>query len=109
MSKGRGNSSWTGADTKHVCGIVAPDGARVSGRGFKISTELFEDLFDEEFHEVPAVSVTQIYRWPIDNNPNGGDTRDNAVFIAIGADRVRLKTGTPAGRKLAEPAHGRMR
>lgn len=95
-----------GADTKHVCGIVAPDGARVSGRGFKISTEIFEDLFDEEFHEVPAVSVTQIYRWPIDNNPNGGDTRDNAVFIAIGADRVRLKTGTQRAVSLLSPRMG---
>ena len=98
-----------GADTKHVCGIVASDGATVSGRDFKIATGIFEALFDEDFQEVPAISVTQIYRWPIDNNPNGGDTRDNAVLIAIGANRVRLKTGTSAGRKLAEPAHGRMR
>jgi hypothetical protein len=98
-----------GVDAKHVRGIVAPDGARVSGRDFKIATGIFEALFDQDFHEVPAVSVTQIHRWPIDNNPNGDDTRDNAVLIAIGADRVRLKTGMPAGRKLAEPAHGRMR
>ena len=40
---------------------------------------------------------------PMDNNSNGGDTRDNAVLIAIEADRVSLKTGTSAAVSLLSP------
>ena len=98
-----------GAGTKHVCGLVASDGSGVTGVSFKvqkIATGIFEALFNDDFHEVPAVSVAQIYRWPMDNNPNGGDTWDNAVLITIGADRLRLKTGTAAAVSWLSPRMG---
>ena len=98
-----------GAGTKHACGMVAPDGSGASGVSFKVQkivTGIFEALFNDDFHEVPAVSVAQIYRWPMDNNPNGGDTWDNAVLITIGADRVRLKTDSQRTVSLLSPRMG---
>jgi hypothetical protein len=56
-----------GTGTKHVCGFVAPDRPGVTGVSFKvqkITTGVFEALLNDEFHEVPAVSVTQIYPCP---------------------------------------------
>ena len=98
-----------GAGTKHVCGLVASDGSGVTGVSFKvqkIATGIFEALFNDDFHEIPAVSVTQIYPCPMDNNPNDDDTRDNAVLITIGADRVRLKTGSQRTVSLLSPRMG---
>ena len=108
MSEG-GGFVMDGAGTKHACGMVAPDGSGASGVSFKVQkivTGIFEALFNDDFHEVPAVSVAQIYRWPMDNNPNGGDTWDNAVLITIGADRLRLKTGTAAAVSWLSPRMG---
>jgi hypothetical protein len=98
-----------GAGTKHVCGRVAPDGSGASGVSFKVQkivTGIFEALFNDDFHEVPAVSVAQIYRWPADSNPDGGDTGDNAALITMGADRLRLKTGTAAAVSCLSPRMG---
>ena len=52
-----------GTGTKHVCGLVAPDGPGVTGVSFKvqkIATGIFEALFNDDFHEVPAVSVIRM-------------------------------------------------
>lgn len=84
-----------GAETKHVYEIDAPSGSGVTDNSFKvqkITAGIFEALFDDDFHGVPAVCVPQIYPYPAGSNSNGGDTGDDAVLIAIGADRVRLKT-----------------
>jgi hypothetical protein len=98
-----------GAGTKCACGLVAPDGSGATGVSFKIqkiATGIFEALFNDDFHEVPAASVARIYPCPMDNNPNGGDTWDNAVLIAIGADWVGLKTSSQWAVSLPSPRMG---
>jgi hypothetical protein len=81
-------------------GIVEPKGTVYSGSGFKVVREeegIYVILFDQPFSSVPAVNATEVYPTIDDFNSNGGNTKDNAVLIAVGKDRCKLKTGNDGG------------
>jgi len=81
------------AKPTHVCGIAALDVARVSGRGFK-PQKIVRGISKALFYEIPCDPGSRHPKFVLERWTNRGNTRDNAVLIAPGADRVRLKTGT---------------
>lgn len=76
-------------------GTVNPDGSTATGAGFTVSREdtgRYSITFPP-FPSPPSGSATQIFF----GVGNGGDTRDNAVFIEIDNAKVRVKTGDSGG------------
>lgn len=86
---------------KGIRGSVRADGTILSeGKYFKVvhgETGIYNIIFNEDFSTRPTVVVTQHYPDKDDFNNDGGDTKDNAVIIAIGKDRFKLKTGDNNG------------
>ena len=86
---------------RSVWGCVGSNGSTIySGTGFKVdrvATGVYTILFDVPFAKWPSVVATQMF--PGTMNSNGGDTRDNAVVIAISTDRFRVTTGASDGKQ----------
>lgn len=83
----------TAAANRIIAGTVAANGQRVSGSEFssiRTSQGHYVVTFAPAFRTVSGGSVTQIY-------PNDGDTRDNAVIIALTAESCYYKTGDAGG------------
>ena len=81
-----------------IWGNVKADGTVLSGSGYrveKIDTGLYTVIFNTSFNAMPGVSVTEI--WPQDINSHGGNTKDNAVLVAVEPDRFRVKVGEKDG------------
>ncbi|MEU4225340.1 hypothetical protein AB0F17_13670 [Nonomuraea sp. NPDC026600] len=86
---------------RSVWGCVGSNGSTIySGTGFKVDrvgTGVYTVLFDVAFPQWPSVVATQMY--PGNMSSTGGDTRDNAVVIAISTDRFRVTTGGSDGKQ----------
>lgn len=83
-----------------IFGNINSNGTVSQGKGFRVVREekgVFNVLFDAPFPGVPTVVLTQNYPGWSDFTSDGGDTRDNAVLIAVGADRFKYKTGDSTG------------
>jgi len=79
-----------------IRGTVNPDGSTAVGAGFTVSREdtgRYSITFPP-FPSPPSGSATQISF----GSGNGGVTTDNAVFIEIDIDKVRVKTGASDGK-----------
>ena len=77
-----------------IWGNVKADGTILSGTGYrveKIEKGLYTVIFDDGFNAMPGVSVTEV--WPGDITSHGGNTKDNAVLVAVEPDRFRVKLG----------------
>lgn len=92
--------------TKTIYGNVNADGSIHSGSGdFQVIPEgtngVYTLIFKQSFSSIPTVILTQKYsnspsNWT-DFPSDGGDTRDNAVLIAVNQDKAKLKTGDSTG------------
>ncbi len=85
---------------KGIRGSVRADGKILSGKGFRVVHEekgLYNVLFNQNFSTRPTVVVTQHYPDEDNFNKDGGNTKDNAVIIAISKDRFKVKTGNGQG------------
>jgi Na+-transporting NADH:ubiquinone oxidoreductase subunit NqrA len=81
-------------------GNVNPEGQRSAGSSGEITTTrdergLYTAFFQKPFVNPPAVAVTQIF--PNKADDKGGDTKDNAVLVAITSQLFKVKTGDKAG------------
>lgn len=88
------------SESRTIFGIVTPEGTIYAGNGFRVDRVdkgIYTVAFESIFNIVPSVNVTEIHPWPMDPSGHGGDTRDNAVIIAITNDRFRVKTGDASG------------
>ncbi len=87
---------------KGIRGSVRADGRILSGgKHFRVVHEekgLYQILFNESFSTRPTVVVTQHFPDEDNLNNDGGDTKDNAVIIAICKDRFKVKTGNDKGQ-----------
>lgn len=88
-------------ELKGIRGSIKPNGEILAGKGFKVvheETGIYTILFNEDFPSRPTVVVTQHY--PADDNfaSDGGNTRDNAVIVAVQHDRFKIKTGDGDGK-----------
>jgi len=78
-------------------GRVAEDATVISGNNFvpvKIGTGLYTVVFTPPFASRPTVIASQVYAG---KNETGGNTKDNALVVAVTAERAVIKTGTPNG------------
>ncbi len=87
---------------KGIRGSVKANGTILSGgKNFKVvhdDTGLYTVIFvKEEFSTRPTVVVTQHYPDTDDFSKDGGNTKDNAVIIAVNSDRFKVKTGDGDG------------
>lgn len=83
-----------------VRGSIASDGNIKAGKGFRVVHEeegLYVVLFDTPYSSRPTVVVTQNYPGGDDFSSDGGNTKDNAVIVAIRTDRFKVKTGSMEG------------
>lgn len=81
-----------------VRGTVSADGGIVSGSGFAVSKSgnLWKIVFSSAFSGTPTVVATQQY--PDDNNASSsGNTKDNAIIVAVKASEAYIKTGNGDG------------
>ena len=77
-----------------IAGTVAANGTAVSGQEFtslRTSQGHYVVSFQPRFASISGGSVTQVY-------PNDGDTRDNAVIIALTSESCYYKTGDNEGK-----------
>ncbi len=85
-----------------VYGYIDSDGTAISGsEDYTVShtkdTGVYSVIFENEFPDVPAVSLTQVYNG--DQDYEGGDISDNAVIIYIGTKMAKFLTGSNYGHK----------
>ena len=90
---------------KMIHGNVNSDGTKKTGYDFevqKVNTGIYSITFRVPFPTVPTLLVTQ--NFPAQNYPgwdgfneNGGNTKDNAVVIAVSEERAKIKTGDHNG------------
>jgi len=66
----------------------------------KTSTGTYTISFDPEFSNLPAMLVTQNHRDWEDWQFTGGDTRDNAVVVAVNGNKAMVITGKEDGTKV---------
>jgi hypothetical protein len=88
-------------DMAMISGNVNANGTVFQGSGFRVVREekgVYSVLFDASFPGIPSVVLTQNYPGWSDFADDGGDTRDNAVLIAVGPDRFKYKTGDSTGK-----------
>jgi hypothetical protein len=82
-----------------IYGTVDSDGTILGGSGYSVShtsgTGLYYITFDEPFNKLPGAAGTQLY--PNVETNDGGDTRDNVVFVFLSAEKLVVKTGDNDG------------
>jgi len=81
-----------------VRGTVNASGGIEGGSGFSVSKSgaLWKITFDAAFAAAPTLVVTQQY--PDNNSASGdGNTRDNAVIVAVNKSEAYVKTGNGEG------------
>ena len=85
-------------------GCVNADGTLLSATpGTSVTrddTGLYTIRFPADFESVPAVVVTQNYPGWDDFSSAGGNTRDNAVLVALDAERCKVATGDRNGARV---------
>lgn len=83
-----------------IWGTINGNGTVNSGTNFT-STHLERGLylinFSQAFKTIPAVTVTQNYPGWDKFDDHGGNTRDNAVVVALNQLEVKIKTGDGNG------------
>lgn len=83
-----------------IRGTVNADGTVKCGKGFGSSlmqTGTYEVYFFQDFPTRPTVVVSQNYPGNDDFNSNGGNTRDNAVVVAVLNNKFKIATGNHLG------------
>jgi hypothetical protein len=69
------------------------------------NTGLYTVQFNNSFTNIPTVTLTQLFMGDSNSNnlneftSNGGDTRDNAVMIAVDEKHFRFGVGSSNGSK----------
>jgi predicted acyltransferase (DUF342 family) len=98
FSNGMNVTTGTSERLRTIRGTVAADGSVVAGAGFSISKSgnLWKITFADSFSGNPTVVVTQQY--PDNNNASdSGNTKDNAIVVAVKSSEAYIKTGDNDG------------
>lgn len=85
---------------KIIRGSVSDNGSIKCGPDFRVVNEetgIYDVLFNFNFLERPTVVVTQNFPSGDPFDSDGGDTRDNAIVIAVRQDRFKVKMGNSSG------------
>ena len=83
-----------------IHGNVNSNGDIKTGYDFSVNhlaTGIYQIVFKVEFPTVPTVLATQNFPAWDKFESNGGDTRDNAVVIAVSESKAKIKTGGGSG------------
>lgn len=86
---------------KMIHGNVNSNGTKKTGYDFKVNKVAAGKYiidFSIPFPDVPTLIVTQVYPDWDKPESEGGDTRDNAIVVAVTESQAKIKTGECYGK-----------